>query len=392
MNHKILGLLMGGLTLAATASPAYAAKVTVEVEGLSLSVAPTTVETPASVSKGGGSCPGGANVLGALDALTKGDWNGSIYAATRILSEDRPFGTGLPGWVFVINGKATSDYGCGATVADGDKVLWYVSHGTPNYPATSGWDDPVLLDAPAAAVPGQAFTVKATDTTTSWDNQDAPTGTAFTPSSGASVSGGTATATTGADGTAQVTVAGGPYTLVASKGNRAPARISGCATTGSDGFCGTTATAGTPAPPAAPCVTKGDDGFCGTRDKRAANGAFTALPEGKKYKKGQGPRELKGHVADEPSGLADVRVRLTRRTPRACTTFDAKKERFVAMKKCGATHGTWFSVGAKQDFTYLLPSKLGAGRYVLDLNVVDKAGNKTAALARGTSRVVFTVG
>jgi hypothetical protein len=61
------------------------------------------------------------------------------------------------------------------------------------------------------------------------------------------------------------------------------------------------------------------------------------------------------------------------------------------MKKCGATHGTWFSVGDKADFAYLLPSKLGAGRYVLDLQVVDKAGNKTAGLARGTTRVVFTV-
>jgi hypothetical protein len=248
----------------------------------------------------------------------------------------------------------------------------------------------VLLDAPATAVPGQAFTVKATDTTTSWNAQDAPTGTAFSPSPGTTISGATATATTGADGTAQVTVGPGPYTLVAGKGNRAPARISGCATTGSDGFCGTSATTTTAAPSAA-CVTTGDDGFCGSPDKRAANAAFTTLPEGKKYKKGKGPRELRGHVADEPSGLADVRVRLTRTKAHACSTFDAKKERFVAMRKCGAVRGKWFSVGAKQDFAYLLPAKLGTGRYVLDLQVVDKAGNKTAALARGTTRVVFTV-
>jgi hypothetical protein len=370
-----------------------AAKVSVEIEGLSVTVAPTIVDTPATVSKAGQSCQSGNNIIGALDVLTKGDWDGSVNGATRILAEDHPFAPGTPGWVFVINGKATTAYGCGATLSDGDKVLWYASAGSPHFRASSGWDDPVLLTAPSTAVPGQPFTVSATDTTTSYSGPfDDVEGTSFAPSGGATVSGGTATATTGADGSAQVTVAGGPYTLLATKANRAPARITGCATTGSDGFCGTTAAGATTTPtPAPPCLTSGNDGFCGSLDRRAANGAFTTLPEGKKYKKGQGPRELKGHVADEPSGLADVRVRLTRTHSGACSTFDARKERFVAMKRCGATRGTWFSVGAKQDFTYLLPSRLGAGRYVLDLQVVDKAGNKTAALARGTSRVVFTV-
>jgi hypothetical protein len=392
MKHKILGLLVGGLTLAATASPALAAKVSVEIEGLSVTVAPTVVETPATVTKGGGSCPSGNNVLGALDALTKGDWDGSIYAATRILAENHPFTSGEPGWVFVINGKATADYGCGATLVDGDKLLWYASAGTPSYPASSGWTDPVLLAAPSAAVPGQPFAVTATDTTTSYGEYDAPTGTAFAPSAGATVSGGTAPVTTGADGTAQVTVAGGPYTLVAAEGNRAPARIAGCATNGSDGFCGTIAGAApVPPPPAAPCVTNGSDGFCGSPDKVAANAAITAITEGKKYKKGSGPRQLAGKVANDGSGIADVRLRLTRNDNNTCATYDGKTEKFKAIKKCGATHGTWFSVGAKQDFTYLLPSKLTRGRYVLDVEVTDKAGNTTKSLARGTSRVVFFV-
>jgi hypothetical protein len=34
---------------------------------------------------------------------------------------------------------------------------------------------------------------------------------------------------------------------------------------------------------------------------------------------------------------------------------------------------------------------LGRGRYVLDVVAVDKAGNKVTSLARGTTRVVFTV-
>ncbi|HEY4094839.1 MAG TPA: hypothetical protein VGM33_04985 [Baekduia sp.] len=392
MKHKILGLLVGGLALAATASPAMAASVSVEIEGLNINVPPTTVQTPATVSKAGDSCPNGDNVLGALDAVTGGDWDGSIYGATRILSEDRPFGPNQPGWVFVINGKATSAFGCGAALADGDKLLWYVSEGFAPFLATSGWGDPVLLAAPTTAVPGQPFTVTATDTATSYDTDGNPTPTTFVPSAGATVAGGAAPVTTGADGTAQVTVPGGPYALVATKGNRAPSRMTGCATNGHDGLCGTaeSVSSGLPNPPAA-CFTRGDDGFCGSPDKVAANGALTSMPEGKKYAKGKGPRQIAGHVATDPAGLADVRLRLTRNDHGSCTSYDGKKERFVKEKKCGATHGTYFSVGAKQDFTYLLPAKLGRGRYVLDLQVVDKAGNKTAQLARDTSRVVFTV-
>jgi hypothetical protein len=85
-----------------------------------------------------------------------------------------------------------------------------------------------------------------------------------------------------------------------------------------------------------------------------------------------------------------VRLRLTGNDRGRCTTYDGKKEALVALKRCGAERGLWFSVGTGQDFKYLLPAKLGRGRWVLDLQVVDKAGNRTT-LARGTSRVVFTV-
>ena len=158
-------------SLGAIAGPASAAvTVTVEVEGLSVVVPPTTVTTPATVSKGGDTCASGDNVLGALDALTKGDWNGSQYGATRILSEDHPFIPGDAGWVFVVNGQARADYGCTAPVQNGDKVLWYASAGFGAFHVDVGFDDPVLLDAPATAVPGAPFTVKATDTDTTYDN------------------------------------------------------------------------------------------------------------------------------------------------------------------------------------------------------------------------------
>ena len=390
MKHKILGLLVGGLTLVATTGAAHAASVSVEIEGQALQSAPVTVSTPAHVTKPGGIDCDGTTIVGALEAATAGDWAGSMYTVDVIKGEAHPFGPG-GSWSFYLNGHFVNDPGCTAAVKDGDKLVFFWSGAY----ASAGYEEPVLLDAPATLVPGQAAGVTVRETSTYFG----PTGfdpgvTTITPSSGATVAGGSVAATTGADGTAQVTVPGGPYTLVATKGNRAPARIAGCATTGSDGFCGTTKSATpttTTVTPGAPCVTRGDDGLCGSPDKRAANGAFTSVSEGKKYKKGQGPRELKGHIADEPAGLADVRVRLTRNDGGRCARYDGKQERFVALKKCGAAGGTYFSVGPKQDFSYLLPSKLGRGRYVMDLQVVDNAGNKTAALARGTSRVVFTV-
>ncbi|MBI5103896.1 MAG: Ig-like domain repeat protein [Solirubrobacterales bacterium] len=115
-----------------------------------------------------------------------------------------------------------------------------------------------------------------------------------------------------------------------------------------------------------------------------------SIRERQRFARGKGPRELRGTVDDDPSGLAAIRLRLTRTTGKVCTTYDGEAEAFKAMKKCGAARGRWFTIGTTADWTYLLPSKLGRGRYVLDLQVVDKAGN-TTRLARGATRVVFTV-
>ncbi len=392
MKHKILGLLVGGLALLGASSTASAAKVSVEIEGQTTIVAPTAVTTPAHVTKGSSIDCDGASVAGALEAVTAGDWVPSQYGTIdAVKGEAHPFGPG-GSWAYYVNGNFSNDIACDAALKDGDKVLFFWS----NAYADAGYGEPVLLDAPATAVPGKAFAVKASETSTYFGPSGFDPGvTTISPSAGATVTGGTAAATTGADGTAQVTVAGGPYTLVLKKGNRAPARVTGCATTGSDGFCGTSVAPGAPKPATptapAPCVTNGHDGFCGTPDKTVANAAITAVGEGKKFAKGKGPRQLGGTVAADGSGVADVRLRLTRNDKGKCSTYDGKTEAFKTIRKCGATHGVWFSVGAKADWSYLLPSKLGRGRYVLDVMVVDKAGNKTTQLARGTSRVVFTV-
>jgi hypothetical protein len=209
------------------------------------------------------------------------------------------------------------------------------------------------------------------------------------PEAGATVAGGDAPATTGADGNATVTVsAAGAASLRVTKANRAADEATVCATTGGDGACGST-TAGQEALGA--CVTSGDDGRCGTVDRRAPAGKITSIREGQRFAKGKGPRTLKGFVTADPSGLAPVRLRLTRTQGRRCTTFDGKTERLVRMKRCGAGRGRWFAAGDREDWSYLLPTKLPAGRYVLDVRAADQKGNADTRLQRTRNRVVFTV-
>lgn len=390
MKHTFLGLLVGGMALlGATAGSASAATVSVEIEGQNLVQAPTVVQTAAAVNKAGGAACSGAVPATALESAVGGDWDGPDYGVTRIRTESWPFATNQPSWAVYVNGQFINDTVCTHGLNDGDKVLFFWSGAY----ATQGYAEPVYLDAPVKTTPGVPFTVKATQADTTFAGPPTYAGTtAITPAAGATVSGGTAAVTTGADGSAQVTVPGGPYTLVVTKDNRAPARIAGCATNGGDGFCGSGSAKPPIGQPTGPCLTNGHDGFCGTTDTVAAYAKVTAISEGKKYAKGKGPRQLAGQVESDGSGLKDVQLRLTRNDRGKCSTYDGKTEKFKTIKKCGATHGTWFSVGDSASWTYLLPSKLARGRYVLDVNVIDKAGNRTKQLARGTSRVVFTVG
>jgi hypothetical protein len=401
MTHKILGLLIGGLTLAASASPAVAATVSVQIESAGQALAPTVVHTPATVNKDGANACDGASVLGALDAATAGNWNGSYsvyqgkgnYVVNTVRGEAHDFGSGAY-WSMYVNNRFQNDGTCLAKVRDGDEVLIFASD-DPFTAGTGGYDEPVVLSAPATVAPGQPFGVSVKDAVTSYDANYEGT-TAFSPAAGATVTGGGATGATAADGTATLTLADrGPVMLTATEGNRVPDRATVCVTDGADGFCGTTRPDGTTVPGGgvtqAICRTSGDDGRCGSADKHAAYGFISSVKTGRHYAKGKGPRELTGRVDDEPSGISDIRLRLTRNDGGRCAAFDGKREAFVKLSRCGATRGGWFSAGTIADWRYLLPAKLSRGRYVLDVQVVDKAGNRDDKLARGRNRVVFFV-
>jgi hypothetical protein len=85
-----------------------------------------------------------------------------------------------------------------------------------------------------------------------------------------------------------------------------------------------------------------------------------------------------------------VKLRLTRNDRGRCSTFSGKRERFVR-RPCGVAKGFWFKIGDRASWEYLLPSRLRRGRYVLDVNAIDKAYNRDDVRKRGQNRMVFRV-
>jgi hypothetical protein len=368
----------------ASALAAGPADVTVRVEGSGDTLlARTAVHTTATpVVKDGNnahSCTG-TSVAGALEVATNGNWSGPWfdglgYGVDVILGESHTFGSGHY-WGEFVNGVPGSG-ACADELAQGDEVLF------APLSETGPGDSPMYLQAPAIAQKGAAFNVTVTQKVTTYDSSFTPH-TVTGPVQGAAVGG----ATTDANGVAAVTLDASTGLRATHDGNIRSATEPVCVHDGDDGTCGTTQQ---PVPPA-PCIHNGDDGLCGTPDKKSTYGFIKSITEHQHFRKGHGPRELEGTSDPDPSGLKDVQLRLTKRAGDSCSTFSGTRLRFVHMKRCGARRGTWFSIGSKADWSYLLPKALGRGRYVLDLKTIDGAGNADDQLARTRNRVVFFVG
>ena len=136
------------------------------------------------------------------------------------------------------------------------------------------------------------------------------------------------------------------------------------------------------------CVTSGSDGNCGTQlppsavlgtekpdDKTAPVASFSRLADGKVFKRGRGPRKLEGSVTPDPSGLLSVRLSILRKADGRCWAFDGASERFKR-HRCGGWRS--FRIGDRADWSYLLPKRLGKGRYTIRAAAIDKAGNDSA--------------
>jgi hypothetical protein len=365
-------------------STLYEGRVTADVLPFQFTGDPVSHQCDGTASGGGGSSPAPVTVRNnAISAATgpalsyTGSWFsfGPAFSTVNGVSVDYDGATGRFLGEYK-NGQFAATGGCTDAIVTGDQVLYAYADGSETLLGLTG---------PATARPGTTATLTVSDL-----------GNPATKVAGATVGG----ATSGADGTVTVgPLSPGPTTFKATKtGAIRSNAVTVCATDGADGFCGTTKP-GDPAPPApgpgpapAPCQTNGSDGFCGTTDKTAPTAAIKGgLKEQARFARGDAPTTLAGTVAADAAGLKDVRLRLTRTIGPRCSYYDGTLERLVKSKVCGVAGGKFFSIGDKPDWSYLLPFALPAGRYVLDVQTVDRAGNVSKISARGRDRIVFVV-
>jgi hypothetical protein len=392
-------LLSASLALLLSASCALAgtpATVTVRVLGPAPNyeslTPPTTVTTTATpVTKDGGSCSG-TSAAGALELATKGDWEGTWssefndYEVAGIDGQAHPFEGPAPYWSFWLNNVEAPEGICEAELEAGDQVLFF-----PESLPAGCFTEPkgecvvpnlLSLQAPTTAEIDQPVTVTV---------RSYPYGSSTaTAAAGVTVSGGGTSATTNAQGQAQLTFSGdGTYTLRASgAAGEEPRAVPGeaviCAHKGDDGTCGTAAGGGlvtpqTPASDIPPLVP-----YTGPY---ALVTALTGIREGHVFARQDAPRVLSGTVSTH-SSVTSIALRLRRGYHGRCWAYSGSRERFLKAR-CG--QGSFFHIASGGDaFSYLLPARLPAGRYVLDVQATDSAGNRTK-LARGSSRIVFYV-
>jgi hypothetical protein len=298
---------------------------------------------PCDGTNGGANPTPGPTMTGALDdaAIAGGfTWDGTWFSFGDFgidrIGPDANDVANNKFWGYALNFVPSQVGGCQQQVHAGDQVLFAYDFFSKAHV--------LKLTGPAGAAPGQPFTVHVVD------GQANPA----TPVAGASVGG----ATTDANGDATVTLtAVGDNVLKATKDDSVRSNALHVAVTAP----------GTPPP--------GGGGSSGA-DRTPPVAAIAGIARHQRFARGRGPRVLKG-TASDAGGLRDVQLRLAHRRGGRCDAFSDRSARFVRAK-CGVANAKPFSVGAKTSWSYLLPSRLGPGNYVLEVTATDAAGNATS--------------
>jgi hypothetical protein len=385
-------LACAALLLACLGTPATvlaAPTVTVRIEGESSTLLPRTTVTlnaPEPVS----GCPA-SSVAAAINLAVGGNWDhgeagggGGDFTQT-ILGETHAFTHEGDTWAEWVNYKWGGGV-CTDLLNEGDEVLMVADHEPEPTFAPTVWPL-VATGIPSSVQVGVPFTVRVSEIRTPAGTFAEPGQGTPTPVAGAAVSGaGAVGGVSDASGTATVTLnSAGNFTLRASKGGDAPsATFVVCAHNGNDGACGTQVASGS----TGSSQTSGGGSATGAPYK----GAYALVPrlpgllDGHVYEHGHAPRVLAGSVLAHAT-VSSIALTLRRSYKHRCSYFDGVTTRFVRAR-CGT--GKSFKVSANGQFSYLLPSALAPGRYVLDVQATDAVGNRTTP-ARGTSRIVFYV-
>jgi len=371
--HPLAAVLAASVALVA-AAPVVAAPVTVNlrIEGATKTHFEGPVTTDVKTVRGelcdGTQDPSNTTpaptMQGALDdasltgALTwEGAWDPGYqdFFVTKINDEDTPSDFSQS-WALLQNWKYTPGGGCHMQVHQGDELLFAFTDYVKQFLQLTG--------APTRAATGESFQVTV--------NRQDGNGTSV-PEPGASV----AATTTDATGHATVSFAdAGTHTFKATSANTIRSNAATvCVYVPGSGDCGTEKAQPTqtteptpqPQPQPAPAV----------KDTTPPEIKIESLTPGKTYS--PGPRLLAG-AADDAGGIAQVFLRL--RATDGGNLTAASRCRWFSGKRSVFTHRTvpcskarFFRLGTNPKFSYLLPSRLRTGKYVLDVKVLDRAYN-----------------
>jgi hypothetical protein len=239
-----LAALLVTMLLAAPAGAAPA-NVTVRVEGAAQTLLPrsavATDATPVLV-EGSNSCPG-TSAGGALYKAVAGDMGGSWgafgFLLERVKGETQtapPSSDPAPFWSFWVNYRFQDQGLCATELQEGDDVLVFADCFSATNKCASL--SPLRLEGvPATVTPGQPITVKLEEFTTSFDPNTNTTTTTPKAAEGTTISAGGQTVTTGADGTARLSLPSpGPVSIEATKAGRVRTAALTCVTADPSGL------------------------------------------------------------------------------------------------------------------------------------------------------------
>jgi Domain of unknown function (DUF4430) len=234
-------------------------------------------------------------------------------------------------WGFVVNGSFASVGMCQFRVQPGDRIL---------FARMTGSETILQLAGPSTVSTGAPATYTVTDAASG------------APLAGATVGG----QLTGADGKAMATFdSPGTRTLKATRANSIRSNgVVTCVHAGDDGTCGTNVPGGGPIPAS-----------------RAPTSSVLGLRLGQRFGAGRGPRLLRGHVDLGTGALAAVRLRLRRVFGGRCFFWSVRAEKW-RRRPCNAG-GFFYTIGDRVDWSYLLPARLGPGRYDMHALALDRA-------------------
>ncbi len=384
-------MVLAALVLLLLSAPAFAAgpaTVTVRVEGFNgVTLLPQTQVTTstAPVPVEGGVCSG-TSVGGALYDATHGDWEAKENGGVEILGIEGldlpPFGPGnYAYWSIWLNNAFAQNGACNEELDPNENVVFAAQcfELGPDCSSATAPDHFLTMTPPASTDVGVGESVSLTV-----GSLGTASGTPEALPAGVTVSGGSSPVSPNAQGVVTLSfTAAGTYTLQARASDSVPSNpYTICVHNGNDGNCATRI-------PPAPGGTAGGT-TTGGASAAPFKGAYalvphvTGLADGHVYTRA--PRILSGTVLAHTT-VSSISLTLRREYRHRCYSFNGTTTRFVRAR-CGT--GKSFKVSGNSAFSYLLPAALPPGRYVLDIQATDAAGNSTT-LARGTSRIVFYV-